>query len=280
MVRAIFVLLLLAAPAAAQGVAPVGTSLRVVAYNVHGLPPFITGDDTPGRLRQIGPRLDPFDVVALQEDFVDDGHRHLFEGRPHGTRLRFDAVLAGRVQGSGLSLLARPRAVATHTEHFRTFAGVLDGANDGLASKGLQTARLELAPGVEVDVWNTHMDAGGRDADREARADQVAQALDALRERSAGRAVIFLGDTNLNARGDAAAIARLLDGAGLRCACEAARRERCCGRIDRILWRSGAGLELTPVEWQVAPGFVDAQGRQLSDHEPIVAVLGWRRAPL
>jgi endonuclease/exonuclease/phosphatase family metal-dependent hydrolase len=278
--RALFVVLLLAAPASAQGVAPVGTSLRVVSYNVHGLPSFITGDDTPGRLRQIGPRLDPFDVVGLQEDFIDDGHRHLFEGRPHGTRLRFDAVIEGRVQGSGLSLLARPRAVATHTEHFRTFAGVLDGANDGLASKGLQLTRLELAPGVEVDVWNTHMDAGNRDADREARADQVRQALDALRARSAGRAVLFLGDTNLNARGDAASIARLLEGAGLRCACAAARLERCCGRIDRILLRSGAGVELTPVEWSVSQEFVDAQGRQLSDHAPVVAVIGWRRVPL
>lgn len=275
------VALALLAPAAGAR-APEGEGrLRILTYNVHGLPAFVTGDDTLARLAAIGPRLEPFDVVGLQEDFMDEGHA-LLVGASARTRLRFDALAADdRVFGSGLTCVTRLRVVFQHHEHFGAFHGRLSDANDGLASKGFQLVRLELAPGAELDVYNSHLDAGGAEGDQAARAEQVAQLVRAMRERSGDRAIVFLGDTNLGAaRGrDPDTLARWLRATGLACACAAAR-PTCCGRIDRILVRSGAGLELSVEGWGVAPGFVDERGRGLSDHEPIQAELRWRRMPL
>lgn len=266
---------------AQDGAAAIESSLTVVTYNVHGLPSFVTGDDTPGRMRLISPLLGAFDLVGLQEDFMPDAHALLMGAVRHAARGRFDRTLTGRFYGSGLTFLADRRVVLEATEHFEAYSGVIDGANDGMASKGIHLARVELAPGVELDLWNTHMDAGGGKGDIEARAAQLVQIEAALRARSAGRAILFIGDTNLNEKrpADQAALARFLEATGLRCAC-VATREGCCARIDRILWRSGIGVELRPIEWGVAPGFTWEQGKPLSDHEPIRAVIRWRRAPV
>jgi endonuclease/exonuclease/phosphatase family metal-dependent hydrolase len=277
---AVSAVLVWASTTGAQDAAREGGRLSVVSYNVHGLPSFVTGDDTPGRQRAISPLLEPFDVVGLQEDFTPDGHELLLGAATHPGRVRFAEVLGERFYGSGLTFLARPRVVLSTAEHYRTFHGQLSAGNDGLASKGFQLVRLELAPGVEVDVYNSHLDAGGSPGDQAARADQVAQLTDYMLERSASRAIVFLGDTNLGDRGtDQEVLTRWLDAAGLACACAAARRE-CCGRIDRVLYRSGGGVELTAETWGVPPDFVDARGVGLSDHEPIRVDLRWRRQPL
>ena len=52
-----------------------------------------------------------------------------------------------------------------------------------------------------------------------------------------------------------------------------------CGdesRIDRVLVRSSTAIELTPVAWAVDDRFVDPDGNQLSDHEPVGVTIGWR----
>lgn len=272
------------APALAQSTPRAPTregALRVLTYNVHGLPAPITGDDTLARQDAIGPRLKPFDVVGIQEDFMPDGHARLMRGVTQPTRQRFQAALSGRVYGSGLTLLARPRVVARHSNHYTTFHGLFRHGSDGMASKGFQMLRLRLAGGVEVDVYNSHMDAGGARGDQVARATQVAQITSAMQTVSAGRAVVFLGDTNLESRRgqDVKTLGRWLRTTRLACACRPTRKT-CCGRIDRILYRSGAGVRLSVKRWGVAPGFVDAKRRPLSDHAPIQAVLRWRRRPL
>jgi endonuclease/exonuclease/phosphatase family metal-dependent hydrolase len=256
--------------------------LVVLSYNVHGLPPFITGDDTLGRQRAIAPRLAPFDVVGLQEDWTDEGHALLVGPAPQAVKLRFEAALPDRVYGSGLSLLARGRLVERRATHYSTYHGLLDAANDGMASKGYLAARLEVAPGVEVDVYDTHLDAGGAEGDAAARRAQVADLIEAMTTWSAGRAVVLLADTNLGQGAtDRETLARWLEATGLRCACTVAHDgQDACRRIDRILYRGGAGLDLAPVEWGEPPGFVDEAGRPLSDHAPLRAVLRWRRAPV
>jgi len=280
MTRALGSVILLALLASASAAQDAAGELEVLSYNVHGLPGFITGDDTLARQRAIGPRLEAFALVALQEDFLSEGHRLLAAARTHPQQLRFSRALQDRVYGSGLSLLSRHPLRARHEEHYRAFNGVLSAGSDGLASKGFQLARIELAPGVELDVYNTHLDAGGGRCDAAARASQVAQLTSAIHTRSRGRAVLLVGDTNLEPtrERDAETLTRLQRATGLRCACLVAR-QRCCGRIDRILLRSGAGLDLSVRRWKVDQ-WRDRSGRPLSDHAPLRATLGWRRGPL
>ena len=52
-----------------------------------------------------------------------------------------------------------------------------------------------------------------------------------------------------------------------------------CGdeeRIDRVMFRSSAGVQLTATSWQLDPNFVDGNGLPLSDHEPVGVTMHWQ----
>jgi endonuclease/exonuclease/phosphatase family metal-dependent hydrolase len=136
--------------------------------------------------------------------------------------------------------------------------------------------RFEIAPGVEIDVYNTHLDAGGGSDDDDARADQVDQLLAAIASLSDGRAVVVMGDTNLEQDDpdEWPTLELLIDDAGLTDSCDAVG---CAepGRIERILFRSGASVTLTGQAWVNEPAFENG-GSPLSDHPAISATLGWQ----
>ena len=56
--------------------------------------------------------------------------------------------------------------------------------------------RLELANGVEVDIYNLHSDAGDEQGDKDARRADDNQLLTYIKANSAGRAVVIAGDLN------------------------------------------------------------------------------------
>lgn len=264
-----------------SGSAPASSRFTALSYNIHGLPFFITGDDTLARLREIAPRLAAYEVVGLQEDFIDRGHALLMGAATHRTRLRFDGTGSHRLFGSGLTLLARARAVTHHHEHYEHCNGRLDGASDCFATKGLQMVRLQLAPGAEVDVYNSHLEAGREPADVAARAANVAQIIAAMQKLSDGRAIVFLGDTNLRPDdpGDLAQIQQWLERLSLRDACA----EVGCpepDHVDRVYLRDGAGLRLSASSWSnESSAFLDDEGTALSDHPPIVVRVRWQKLP-
>ncbi len=263
-----------ASPVAASG------SLSALTYNVHGLPPEITGDDTAGRLVAIGPLLPPFDIVGLQEDFDDENHAALVASVNHPTQARFAEALNGRVYGSGLAVLSHLDEETHFQEHYEDCNGVLDSASDCLASKGFQVVRLALAPGATVDVYNTHLEAGGGSEDHAARTQHVQQLLDSLANRSADQAVIFLADTNLHASDDldGPLLSQLLEEGGLVDSCA----EVGCAEpdhIDRVLLRNSDEVSLQVSGWEVRPEFVDGVGMDLSDHPAIAAGLDWAFDP-
>ena len=264
----------------AQEDRPTSGEFSALSYNVHGLPSEITGDDTPGRMEQIAPHLAPYDVVGLQEDFDDQNHGILEAGTEHPTKIRFsELVAADRFYGAGLALFANQTATNTHHEHYTACYGTLDGASDCLASKGFQAIRLQFGPDSEqtIDVYNSHLEAGGGSEDNAARASHVDQLLNAMATVSADRAVLFLADTNLKDADptDLPEITRLMDGAALQELCV----EVDCpdpGRIDRILYRSSDALSLTGLEWWIAEEFIDTDGVDLSDHEAIAGRFAWQ----
>ncbi len=253
---------------------PGSGSLLALSYNVHGLPPEITGDDTTARQQDIAPLLAAYDIAALQEDFIESNHEVLAAASDHVTQRWFDEVLDGRAYGSGLAVLAEHVEVLYLPRHYSECYGTLDHSGDCLASKGFQLLRLRLGAGT-LDLYNTHHEAGGGDEDNAVRLGQVQEVLAAMDEHSAGRAVLFLGDFNLH--GDDPEDQPCIDlytGFGLQDACDAIGCED-PGRIDRAWFRSGDALELEPTSWEVQEHFVDALGEPLSDHEPIAFGFDW-----
>ncbi len=278
--------LLLATACEDPGDPPTG-ELDVLTYNVHGLPAAIAGDDPAGRMPQINPLLGDYDVVGLQEAWVDEFYDALVLGADRLTEVRFDRPLnEDRVYGTGLAVLsdlAEVPAARVH-QHYTMCNGTLDGASDCLASKGFQMVRMVLAEHdgttYEVDLWNTHFEAGGGDADIEARQSHVDDITAAMIEHSAGRAMIFTADQNLSPWDDPedeAPYQQILD-TGLRDSCEilACDEPR---HIDKVMVRDGDHVSLVPTAWANPEAFFDESGDRLSDHPAISATLAWSVAP-
>lgn len=256
---------------------PTSGTLRVLTYNVAGLPDGLSGAEGAllDRMPQINALLDDYDLVGLQEDFDEGGHDALTGGTPHAAVTWFsERVSAERYYGAGLSQLLPVAPDAYVEEHYEHCNGVFDGASDCLASKGFQVATLSLG-GQQLDVYNTHHEAGGGADDLAARLSQVDAVVASVDGRSAGRAILLMGDFNLHPDDveDAEPLGRY-DGAGLDRVCDLLS---CAepNHIDQVRLRSSATLQLEALEWTRETGFVNDDGVDLSDHPPISATLAW-----
>ena len=256
--------------------APAGT-FSALSYNVYGLPSFVAGGDTGERMKQIGPLISVFDVVGVQEDFIDDNHALLADACTLTTRTRFADMLTGKVYGSGLATFSSMPLVQHEGLHYSTCHGLAGNGSDCFASKGILFNRLQVAKGAELDLYTTHLDASGSPGDEEARKVQVGEALAFIKKNSEGRAVIWLGDFNLrpNDPPDKPLLDKIVAETGMKTACDALT----CGEpnhIDRIYFRSGLGLELEASGWTNEEHFLDEAGEDLSDHPPISATFSWK----
>ena len=259
---------------------PQAGSLHALTYNVRGFSETLAGDDPATRMPLIRDLLGDFDLVGLQEVWDDRWYDVLAEA-DHATKERFDTPLnADRVYGSGLAELARFPAADYREVHYTACNGLLDGASDCLASKGFQAMRLTLAEGVHLDWYNTHFEAGGGQADDDARLVQIDQMLELMGTWSDARALLLTGDLNLHSDSavDLPQLERLIDGAGLVDSCESID---CADptHIDRLLTRDGGGLTIEATEWEDDPRFVYDGDVPLSDHPAIRARFDWSWQP-
>ena len=272
-----------------------GGEFTLLTYNVKGLLPlYSTGgrDDQKENNRLISPLLNNYRLALVQEDFfyhdeLSSETTHAYQSEPSGPFcINFFFAKLCIFPGDGLARFSDfPFDEQIREEWEDCNGGLLDPAagTDCLGSKGFTLSETELAPGVWVDIYNLHMDAGSTDGDFVARANQVEQLLAVINDFSAGQAVIVAGDTNLwlsrfpqddRLPTNADIFKRLLEGAGLTDACAAVN----CGReqIDRVLYRSGPDLQIDAIDWTIDGGFVDADGEPLSDHPAIAVQFDWK----
>lgn len=154
--------------------------------------------------------------------------------------------------------------------HYSVCSGTFGRANDCLASKGFAMQRVRFA-GVEIDVYDTHLDADPRDAPT--RAVQLTELAAARQRFSAGRAVILGGDFNIE-RGDTtefAALTRFSNGASLTDAhitSSAAWPEH----LDYVFFRDSAEADISLRIAGEDPSF-RTQTTALSDHPAMYAIL-------
>lgn len=255
---------------------PSGT-LKLLTYNVAGLPQLIS-QVTPARdTPLISPKLNGYELVLVQEDFVY--HTELARDARHPYQ-SLPLTNYSTLVGDGLNTFSTHPFLMSARVKWTTWYGLLSNSNDGLSSKGFSFARHTLGPGVEVDVYNLHADAGGDQGDVDAREVQYDQLADFIEAFSAGRALIVAGDTNLNTwsgarmADDEAVLVGFLGRLGL---VDAARALGGQESLDRVMLRSSLDVELVPTSWRYATEFVDATGRPLSDHEAVHVDLTWRR---
>lgn len=264
----------LAAVLAAACGAPAG-ELELLSYNIHGLPFSSDTQDPAVNVPKIAPRLVPYSLVLLQEDFTH--HDALLRAGTHD--FVSEPGVPSTALNDGLTFMSRQPFSRLERVKWSVCHGVTDSGSDCFADKGYAVARFRIDDVVELDVYNLHMDAGRSAEDHAARAAQIEQLVSGVAARSGERAVVIAGDTNLKPDSsveDAALLEELVSGLGLTDVCRALS----CGdeaRIDRVLFRSGERLTLTPRVWRLEPGFADESGQPLSDHEPVFASFTWER---
>lgn len=281
-------------------VAAAGT-LSVLTYNVAGLPQGVNPDQFPAvNTVRISPKLNAFDLVVVQEDFAY--HTELVSQVDHPYQSVKDTSGRGPYQfgfGDGLNTFSRSPFAGFTRITWDSCNGVFDQGSDCLAPKGFSMARLTLARGAEVDVYDLHADAGSGADDLTARRSNLRQLSATIDANSSGRAVLVLGDTNSRYTRSGDILPELLSAAGLTdvwierarggsvptigpsltqgCAADPSGAD--CEVVDKILYRSGGGLLLAATSYAEAPGFVDDAGAPLSDHRPISAVFTYTVVP-
>ncbi|MGW0707068.1 jacalin-like lectin [Streptomyces sp. NPDC002643] len=268
----------LAAGAATPAAAATTGTFNVLTYNVAGLPAGLSSSDPETNTPLISPRLGAYDIVNVQEDF--NYHAALYAGDDHPYRT---ATSGGVPFGDGLNTLS--------DYAFEDFERVkwndCTGTNC-LTPKGFSLARVRLAEGVFVDLYNVHTNADDDDAALAARRANIEQLCDFIQANSSGNAVIVMGDTNTRYTRAGDNIRTLLSENNLKdpwvdlvkggtppaqgsdaLVCDSAAPTNTCEVVDKVLYRGSDLVSLDATrynnEWTK---FLREDGEHLSDHYP------------
>jgi endonuclease/exonuclease/phosphatase family metal-dependent hydrolase len=277
-------------------------AFSLLSYNVHGLFRMVAGDAPGTRSRMIGWLASRYDVALLQEDF--EYHRMIarqmhgmvaYRGngmRPDPRLVAAKAILFpfqlliphfSPPYGAGLSTFVRgdllPEVATVARRRYDGCNGWLSGTHDCWASKGLLRVRMQLPNGAEVDLYNTHLEAGDGRRSRAVRERQLDELARHIEDLSQDRAVIAAGDFNcaFSRPGDGELMMAFRNRVGLQDSGAGPEipfwRER-----DYVMYRDGAGVQLRVDEAGEAREFVN-DGRALSDHPALFARFEVVRTP-
>jgi len=272
-----------------------------LTYNVRGLPPTVIEDRTT-EIAAIAPLLEDFHtdvdaLVAIQELF----YQPYFDTITDVLTVSYPFISAkdnGGPSGVGDGLTRMSDFAFSNFDRtqWNMCFGIEDSGNDCLTNKGFSYGRHELEPGVFVDVYNLHADAGQDAGSKAARADNIGQLIDAINANSPpGTAVLVLGDTNSHYTRVDDVIEDVLSDAGMTdvwiqlvngdvvpgkgsdidSGCDSITGDPSgpdCELIDKIFYRSGSGVTLTPTVYTVlVDPFGDPNHGGLSDHFAVSA---------
>ncbi|MDR1735081.1 MAG: hypothetical protein LBR73_09420 [Oscillospiraceae bacterium] len=273
-------------------------TLTFATYNISGLPfdikekipesvpPGGTPAERPDKTRwrlpwldayRIGHQMDAQDLsfFAVQEDF--SVYRFLAAAaKSYSYRTFSSGAVPG---GDGLDIFSRlPIWNVERVAWKEAYGGIFYGAADELTPKGFLYCLMEVAPSTYIHIYNLHSDADGG----EENAATLTQVTDSCKARHAqffqltehihtvcrNEAVILCGDFNSYLTAPPHQVRELLmEPNGLQDVWEEAGTGMpdC---IDRILYRSGKGFQLTLQEYAPLEGFTAKGDRKFSDHVP------------
>ena len=267
-----------------------------LSYNVAGLPDALSGSNPEVNTPLISPLLNGYDLVLVQEDWETPAPNTLAPLRVYHEILEAQATHPYRSDSAPLPLGSDPRRpealVSDGLNRFSQFpfgeltrqawVGCDNNSGDCLALKGFSMARTELAPGICVDVYNVHGEAGNGAGDQALKVDNTLALVAFIQAFSAGRAVILGGDFNMRLlrEHDAANLLVLTGETGVSNACAAVGivDEEA---IDKFFYRSNEVLTIAPVSCRFETDiFVNNEGEALSDHDALAIGFSWSGSPV
>jgi endonuclease/exonuclease/phosphatase family metal-dependent hydrolase len=257
--------------------------VRVICYNVAGLPEILSSSSPETYTSSIGPLLNDYAVVHLQEDFCYNDSIMLFAEHPYQTN-----HLGCVPEGDGLFGLSCFPISGVDRHAWDDCTGA-----DCLTPKGFYYSRIKVFDGQDIDFYNVHCNAGGSDESKEARRGNIRQLCNYISTNSTGNPVIIMGDFNsrYTREGDTIqAFAEMgftdlwieLSRNGSTPALSPDKLDDCnpdrtgfnCERVDKIFYRSTGDVTITATKFQIDDSRFYYQGNdtlQLSDHWPLFA---------
>lgn len=277
-----FPLLLSAATASAMtapALADTGT-FSTLSYNIAGLLEPFSSSDPDVNTPIISCKIKGYTLVNVQEDF--NYHAALYDTCDDHTYR--SPTSGGMGIGSGLNTLS-------YLSYMDWYRGDWDACNgvDCLTPKGWTHARVRLAEGAYVSLYNLHTQAQVESADLAARRENILQLLDYIETQSPSEAVIVMGDTNTRYTRSGDNIREFLkrgftdvwiskarqgsvpaaDDNSLMSCTDTSSAE--CEIVDKVLFRNNAHVSLSALSYLVdSVNFTDSEGNQLSDHYPVI----------
>lgn len=283
---------------------PIEGELLALAYNVAGLPEALSGSQPARNMPHISPLLNDYDLVLVQEDWLTpdpnpfelEVYHHLLEAdalHPHQSEpmpspLGMDPRRPSAVLSDGLNRFSNsafgPLTRVGWVGCFGGFDTSDGGSGDCLALKGFSVATHTLAPGVEVDVYNVHGEAGGTPKDEEITVASYLELTAFILKHSEGRAIILGGDTNLRTttgHHDEGVWDALQAATGLVDVCRAVDCGDDATSIDKFAFRSSDALTIEPLSHRFErEKFVHPEdGAPLSDHNALAVRFRWSFRP-
>ena len=166
-------------------------TFNVLSLNVAGLPGIISSSDPAANTIKMSPLLNNYDIVSVQEDFAYDNQLRTYLTFPYQT------AHSGNVPfGDGMNIFSRfPIYQSTRYKWNDAYGFITNGA-DQMTPKGILYTTIEIEEGFFVDVYDIHTDADCDEGSLAARRSNMEQLAELILARSAGRAVIVIGDTN------------------------------------------------------------------------------------
>jgi len=268
----------IAAGASVPAVADSGT-FSTLSYNVAGLLEPFSSSNPDVNTPIISCRIKGYTLVNVQEDF--NYHAALYDSCDDHTYR--SPTTGGMGFGSGLNTLS----YLPYTDWYRGDWNACNGV-DCLTPKGWTHARVRLAEGTYVSLYNLHTQAQVASADLAARRDNILQLLQYIETNSPTDSIIVMGDTNTRYTRSGDNIREFLkhgftdvwisearagnvpaanDIALTNCADTSSAS---CEIVDKVLFRSNGHLALSALGYLVdSVNFRDSAGNQLSDHYPV-----------
>ncbi|VTP92570.1 endonuclease/exonuclease/phosphatase family protein [Sphingobacterium daejeonense] len=261
--------------------------LSLLTYNIAGLPAIISSAETPraSSIREIGERINRFDIVNVQEDFNYNAELYSFNLHPYRTQTMGTVPF-----GDGLSTLSKFPIMESQRIAWSDCSG-----SDCFTPKGFSYTRIQIAKDVFLDVYNIHATAQDNKNAVAARKKNLKQLAAFIHENSECQPLLIMGDFNAhyafvedNVRDFQKEIHvfdswTLLRNKGLVpehqedfVASHALNVTDDCESIDKIYFRNSDQIIFTPKNYQVQHDlFSTDSGQPLSDHCAISLNLEW-----
>ncbi len=261
--------------------------IKVLTYNIAGLPQGISAAKTPRRvsITEIGEKVEEFDIVNVQEDFNYNTAFYSLNKHPYRT------VHKGKIPlGDGLNTLSKYPIVEYRRIPWRHCSGP-----DCWTVKGFSFAKIQLDQHVYLDVYNVHANSSDVARAAKARRENIRQLAAYIQEHSAGKPLIVMGDFNAHYAYKRDNLHEFLVNTGLSDGWVTHLRNGTFPEIipkfiaqhmlslnndteslDKIFFRNGDNLTLIPKTYEVEIShFTNQAGAALSDHLAVSMSFDW-----